>query len=153
MSSSFQSRVQWEMEIEPLLAQLIGAKDASLVLINDRLGLSLDIKDVNLGTITNRLNSINKGTLVANLNKLAGQQGNWLWTLNDLRNQSMHRGIINIKVHQNLHENVNTHKSWDERPKVSLAQTEFEVIPYFEESIKKMKNLIEDVKNNEPLLR
>jgi hypothetical protein len=153
MPSSFQSRVQWEMEIDHLLAQLIGAKDALLVLINDRLGLGLDIKEIDLGRITNRLNSINKGTLVANLNKLACQSGSWLWILNDLRNQSMHRGIINIKVHQHLHENINTHKSWDDRPKVCILQTELEVISYFEESTKNIKNLIEDIKNNEPLLR
>jgi hypothetical protein len=32
-------------------------------------------------------------------------------------------------------------------------QTELEVISYFEESTKNIKNLIEDIKNNEPLLR
>ena len=65
----------------------------------------------------------------------------------------MHRGIINIKVHHHFHENVNTHKSWDDRPKVCLVQTELEVIPYFEESTENMKNLIEDIMINELLLR
>lgn len=48
-SSSFMNRVTWEMNLECLLAHLVGSVDTLLIRINDRLSLGLNIKEVNSG--------------------------------------------------------------------------------------------------------
>ncbi|CAN5295301.1 hypothetical protein BH18THE2_BH18THE2_40310 [soil metagenome] len=156
ISSSFRLRVRWEVEIESLLAQLIGTSDALLVKINEKLNLGLPLKDVSLGMINNRLNARGNRALLADLNRLMGQRGSWLRILNDLRTRSMHKALLSIKVAHTLVENANTGQGWSEGPRVTLITdppTALEVIPYFENSIRQMRALIEDIKTSEPLLR
>jgi hypothetical protein len=97
INSSFESRVRWEAEIECLLSQLIGSKDALLMTINEKLKLGIPKKDVNLDTVNQRLNFINRGSLLYDLNRVACSKGSWFWILNDLRNQGMHRSVIKNK--------------------------------------------------------
>jgi hypothetical protein len=88
------------MDIECLLAHLIGSVDALLVRINDKIGLGLNIKNVNSGpksltVINNELDRRGKYNLLrdlieANKNKPCEEIG-WFWTLKDVRNKGMHR--------------------------------------------------------------
>jgi hypothetical protein len=149
INSSNIPRVIWEINIECLLAHLVGAVDALLVRINDKLNLGLNIKNVNSGpknlaTINNKLNGQGKGRLLQDLN-LAIKEKCWLWTLRDVRNQGLHRSLINIHVAVGGERNI-----------ISLRtdpQTDLEIIPYLEHNINRTRKLIEDILRNEPLLR
>jgi hypothetical protein len=149
INSSNIPRVIWEINIECLLAHLVGAVDALLVRINDKLNLGLNIKNVNSGpknlaTINNKLNRQGKGQSLQDLN-LAIKEKCWLWTLKDVRNQGLHRSLINIHVAVGGERNI-----------ISLRtdpQTDLGIIPYLEDSINRTRKLIEDILRNEPLLR
>jgi hypothetical protein len=144
INSSNIPRVIWEINIECLLAHLVGAVDALLVRINDKLNLGLNIKNVNLATINNKLNGQGKGQSLQDLN-LAIKEKCWLWTLKDVRNQGLHRSLINIHVAVGSERNI-----------ISLRtdpQTDLGIIPYLEDSINRTRKLIEDILQNEPLLR
>jgi hypothetical protein len=160
ISSSNIGRVKWEMNIECLLAHLVGSVDAILVRINDKLRLGQDVKYVNssptgLKAINDKLNAQGNGKLLEDLNT-AIQPKSWLWTLKDVRNQGLHRSLINIRVKVGMHDDVNTGKSWSDGYEISLRtdpQTDLAIIPYLEDSINRTKKLIEDIIQNEPLLK
>lgn len=98
-------------------AQIIGAKDALLIQINDKLNLGLPIDEVKLDQINNKLNLINKGNLLDEVNKIK-EKDSWLRSLNELRNHSMHRKMLNKQVEVGLYENVNTNTSSSSKPEV-----------------------------------
>jgi hypothetical protein len=169
-SPSFVARLMWEMKIECLLAHLVGSVDALLIRINDKLGLGLEEWEVNLSPknlrkINDELKNISgKGRLLDPLNKAIKRGDNkknppdptgWFWTLKDLRNQGIHRKLINKLAHPSFFEDVNTGESRSDM-KVYLItnpQTNLEPIPYLEDSYKKTKDLIESIINTDPLLR
>jgi hypothetical protein len=96
------------MNIECLLAHLVGSVDALLVRINGKLGLGLDIKYVNssssrLANINNKLNAAGKDKLLEDLN-MAIQPQSWFWILKELRNQGLHRSLINIHVNVGIQD-------------------------------------------------
>jgi hypothetical protein len=148
-----EGRVTWEIEIECFLFHIIGVKDSLLVQINDKLGLGINAKEVDLGKVNSELNARGKGALIADLNKAvspitSNTPAGWLWMLNELRNQSTHRSLINVQFKVEV-------GSSDE-PKVYFVidpEQKLEVIPFLEQSLKDMKDLVENIKNVEPLLR
>jgi hypothetical protein len=160
ISSSNISRVKWEMNIECLLAHIVGSVGALLVRINDKLRLGLDVKNVNssprsMKDINDKLNAQGKGKLLEDLNT-AIQPKCWFWTLKDVRNQGLHRSLINIHVRVGIYDDVNTGKTRSDTSKVLLRtdpQTDLEIIPYLQDSINRTRKLIEDVMQNEPLLK
>lgn len=170
ISSAAVPRVMWEMKIECLLAQLVGAVDALLIRINDKLGLGLKDFQVNssptrMKEINQRLNSLGKSNLLIPLNdaqdpgentKNPPKDPGWLWILKDLRNQGMHRKLINIHTVASIHEHINTAKSWSDKNRVYLImnpQTTLEIIPYLEDSIMKTRDLAATIIGSEPLLK
>jgi hypothetical protein len=147
------------MKIECSLAHLVGSVDALLVRINDKLGLGLGIRNVNSGSsmsqINQKLNDNGKGNLLTTLNE-ALEENHWFWILKGLRNQGLHRSLINIQVKVSLYDDINTGKGWSDRNKVLLKtdpQTDLEIIPYLEDSINKTKILTENIIKSEPLLK
>jgi hypothetical protein len=164
-SPSFVARVMWEMRIECFLAHLVGSVDALLIRINDRLDLGLKGMEVNRGEINDKLKNIRgKGGLLDLLNE-AIKRGDdkknppdptgWFWTLNDLRNQGMHRNLIKKHVHQCIREDVNSGSSRSESRfyLITKPQTNLETIPYLEDSYQKTKDLVESIINTDPLLK
>jgi len=141
------SRVRWEAETECLLSQLMGAKDALLVRINENLHLGISPKNVNSGTVNQALNLLKRGELLDDLNRLACSDGSWFWNLNELRNIGTHRALLNIRVDMAYEPHRIT---FIIRPDLV---TDIEVIPYLADSIKKMKDLIESIIIKDPLLR
>jgi hypothetical protein len=145
---SIQSRVHWEMEIECLLAQLIGSIDALLIQINRKLGLGLDEKSIYsnervVNMMNEKLNAKGKGGLLADLQS-AVASGEWLWTLRDLRIQGLHTNLLNMHFRRGITENVSLRIH---------PQTDLEIITYLEDNINRIKNLIYDVIKNETSLR
>jgi hypothetical protein len=154
-------RIYAEMEIDCFFAQIMGAKDSLLVQINEKLKLGLPIDMVELGLINNKLNSINKGNLLEGLNKIT-QKDSWLWLLNELRNHSMHRKMLNKQVKVGLYENVNTNTSSSSKPEVYFlvnprdekkAPMDKPVILYLQESLQNMKDMIGNMRNKDTLLK
>jgi hypothetical protein len=161
----------WEMKMECILSHLIGSVDSLLLRINDKLGLGMKIKDVSsspssISEIKNRLNKRagGKSNLLIPLDSVLDpgsdsssplKDPGWLWTLKDLRNQGTHRNLIPKLVRVSLSDDLNTGTGWSDKTRVSLKtvpQTDREIIPYFEVSIKKTNNLIDDIIKKEPLL-
>jgi hypothetical protein len=68
----------------------------------------------------------------------------------------MHRKIINVHTHASLVEDVTRAQDPFAINKVSLItepQTDLEVIPYLEDSLKKTRDLIGTIIASEPLLK
>lgn len=66
------------------------------LLINDKLNLGLQIGEVSLGQTNSNLNLINKGNLLDEVKRI-NDKDCWLWLLNELRNHSIHRKMLNIE--------------------------------------------------------
>jgi hypothetical protein len=143
-----EGRVPWEIEIESFLYHIIGVKDSLLVQINDKLQLKLKEREVGLRNVKMILNTIGKGALLADMKIFESGNDGWFSRVNKLRNQSTHRSLLNLKF------SVTVGSS--NEPKVYFVggpADELEVIPFLEQIVKNMKDLIERIKNTEPLLK
>ncbi|MGH9982468.1 MAG: hypothetical protein ACRD8W_00750 [Nitrososphaeraceae archaeon] len=136
------------MEIECLLAQLIGSVDALLIRINSKLGLELDEKliysnESTVNIINNKLEAEGKGRLLNDLQN-AVEPKEWLWTLRNLRNQSLHANLLHMHFRRGVIENVSLKTD---------PQTDLEIITYLEDNINKIENLINEIIENETSLK
>jgi hypothetical protein len=80
----------------------------------------------------------------------------WLWILKELRNEGMHRDILKVQTHASFVEDITRTTDPFAITKVHLMtdpQTDLEVIPYLEDSLKKTRALIGTIIANEPLLK
>lgn len=101
-------RLNSEQEIDCFFAQLIGAKDALLVHINEKLNLGLKVSDVDLENINIELKKVDRQYLIDELNKLSSDDKKWLWLANELRNYTLHRNMLKKHVAVGFEENLNT---------------------------------------------
>jgi hypothetical protein len=154
-------RLDAEMEIDCYFAQIIGAKDSLLVQISEKLGLAIPLREICIDSVYDNLKTIKKEHLLVDL-KMASKKGSWFWLLNELRNHSIHRAMISKRVKTQIHEDVNTDTSRSDKPEIYFLVNPLDnykspmskqVIPYLEESIQQMKDLIEDLRNKESLLK
>jgi predicted transcriptional regulator len=68
----------------------------------------------------------------------------------------MYRNLLNIHVVHTIEENVNSGTSSSNKAQVffvSDPDKKLDIIPFLENSLQNMKNLVENIKNKEPLLR
>jgi hypothetical protein len=96
------NRIYAEMEIDYFFAQIIGAKDSLLVKINEKFDLNIPINEVNLDTVYRKLKRIGRGDLLLDLKRMADDKESWFWLLNELRNHSIHRNILNNIILNNI---------------------------------------------------
>lgn len=139
-------RLNWEIEIEELLFHLIGAMDSLLVRINERLNLKLEIRKVTPINVCKKLRLKKRNDLIKELWDLLNPRNpvrSWLKILTDLRNTGTHRSIINVSF-----AGGNTRITFAEDPKSDL-----EIIPYLDDRIQRMRELIDSIISKEPLLR
>ena len=139
-------RLNWEIEIEELLFHLIGAMDSLLVRINERLNLKLEIRKVTPINVCKKLRLKKRNDLIKELWDLLNPRNpvrSWLKILPDLRNTGTHRSIINVSF-----AGGNTRITFAEDPKSDL-----EIIPYLDDRIQRMRELIDSIISKEPLLR
>ena len=148
------TKVRSEIEIEDLLAHLIGAIDALLVKINTKLNLDIDEDKVSLTTVKKKLEDKERLDLINDLIKLDDDKRSWYWQLKELRNIGTHRKIINVRVSVSLFENVSTGKGFSGPTRIYFkdSDTDLELIPYLEDRIQKMQALVESIINKESLL-
>ena len=139
-------RLNWELEIEELLFHLIGAMDCLLVRINERLKLGLEDRMVNAINVCKKLRLKKRNDLIKELWELINPHNpirSWLKILTDLRNTGTHRSIINLSF-----TGGGTRITFVEDPKSDL-----EIIPYLDDRIQKMRDLIDNIIRKDPLLR
>ena len=139
-------RVNWELEIEELLFHLIGAMDCLLLRINERLKLGLEVRKVTAINVCKKLRLKKRNDLIKELWDLVNPHNpvhSWLKILTDLRNTGTHRSIINVSF-----AGGDTRITFIEDPKSDL-----ELIPYLDDRIQRMRDLIDNIIRKEPLLR
>ena len=139
-------RIDWELEIEELLFHLIGTMDCLLIRINERLKLGLEIRKVTAINVCKKLRLKKRNDLIKELWDLVSPNNpvrSWLKILIDLRNTGTHRSIINVNFAEG-----NTHITFVEDPKSDL-----EIIPYLDDRIQRMRNLIDNIISKGPLVR
>lgn len=151
-------RVDVELEIDCFFAELIGAVDALLIQINEKLGLGLGIEEVNSGSVQSRLNSNTKHIdLLEELNK-ASAYDKWYWRLREFRNHTLHRAALKrvTAIHAFTDKPSEVRLVRKQRMAdgnmLDYVMTE-EIIPYFEKSIKQVRDLIGKIRTKEPALR
>jgi Cthe_2314-like HEPN len=145
------TKVRSEIEIEDLLAHLIGVIDVLLARINKKLNLGITEDKVCLTTVKKKLERLD---LIKDLIDLDDDKCSWYWKLKEFRNIGTHRKIINVNVSVSLFENANTVKGSSAPTRIYFkdSDTDLELISYLEDRIQKMEDLIQTIINKEPLL-
>lgn len=121
-----QMRINLETEIDCFISQLIGVIDCLLAQINNKLGLGIPLHQISVDRVMSELYSkTNKIDLLIELNE-ARQYGKWYWSVIELRNHSLTTSF-------------------------DLSTRNPDLISFLEECFSRVKALIKDVKNKEPL--
>jgi hypothetical protein len=136
-------RLSAEIEVDCLLSQMIGTVDSLLIEINDKLELGISIDKVEMVTVlSGLLAKTNKIELLEDLDN-ASQYGNWYWLVKQLRNYSFHSSLILMPANS-------TRLYLPRMPTSSVNDsTSIELIPYLEQSLNKLKKLIENIRMKE----
>ena len=147
------NELQTEMDIDCFLVQILAAIDALLIQIDIKLELGIATEKVDLDTIRSALNARTKNiSLVTELHK-ASEYNNWLWRLKEFRNQTMQRPAV--QVQDNFFKNIKDISS--ELPTKSTAvpgeYLNEDLIPYFKESVRRVRQLVNSIRMKEPLLK
>ena len=140
------ARLNWEIEIEELLFHLIGAMDYLLVRINERLNLKLETRKLTAINVCKKLRLKKRNDLIKELWDLSNPRNpvrSWLKILIDVTNTGTHRSIINVSF-----AGGNTRITFVEDPK-----SELEIIPYLDDRIQRMRDLIDNIIRKDPSLR
>lgn len=138
-------KVNAEIQIDCFFAQIIGAKDALLVQINEKEKLGLRLDKVNLRTLNSKLNTNKKKEILRELNDLSCDKKSWYWLLIELKNHSMHREMLSKDVSM----------SFFDKPHVAFLVNPLDkdrkpmgksVIETLEESLQSMRELIDRIR-------
>lgn len=149
-------RVQSEMETDCFLAQIVGAIDALLVQININLGLGIAIEKVDLSTVQSALNSGTKNIDLLTELYQASSYDNWFWLLKELRNQSMHRTMLQRTQDYDSSTDKTKISISKQRTKFTVNPSDFihkELIQYFQESIQRVRDLVKTIRMKDALLK
>ena len=138
-------RILWEMTSENLLFHLVGALDTLLRRITEQYHVKIDTpRDFTIKKIYRKLGS--KQDLIKDAYDLVDsslyRDGSWLTVLFNLRNSGMHRAILNLGFSASSKE-------------VSIVgvREPIAAIPYLENAIQQMKDLITGIVNKDTSLR
>ena len=146
------NRIYAEDELDCYFAQIINARDALLMLINEKLLLNLLETNVIVDSINHKLKSKNKKYVLKELNDLSSNHTSWFWILNELRNKSIHTSILNKQAVASMSENTNDNTSSSNVKNYFLLPPDYkdpmqkEIIVFLYDSIEEMRKLIENTK-------
>jgi hypothetical protein len=145
--------IRMEIEIDCFLAQLLGTLDCLLLLINTKLELGIASERVDLATIQSALNARTKNIgLLTDMHQASAHNG-WLWVLKEFRNLTMQRPS---KDAQYLLFDVINSSTRDYQGKTILPSDEpinKNLIPYFQQSLQRVRELVNSIRMKEPMLR
>jgi hypothetical protein len=159
---SSKERLLWEIEIECFLFHIVGVSDALLHKINDK--LTLNKKRIKISDISKKLAKLNERGLLAHLENL--HHNNEFCILRDLRNQCTHRKLINVLfrvgsdkaavsfiVSPKTKLELTTHLLKDIDEEFKNIDDRLEIIPFLDEGLATVKNLVQCIMDNESRLR
>jgi hypothetical protein len=131
-------RTSIEMEIDSFIFQMIGTVDSLLFKINNKFRLSIPDDSIEIDKVQSALSAETKSfDLLNDLNE-ANQEGNWYWTIKQLRNYSLDNSLISQDAFELL---------------ANYTKTNMKLIPYFEQSLNHLEKLIENIRIREPMLQ
>jgi hypothetical protein len=139
--------VQAELEIDCFLAQILGAVDCLLTLINTRLELGIAIGKVDEATVQSALNARTKNISLLTELSQASEHNGWLWILREFRDQTMQRPS---KEAQALLFDVRTASIMSKDPKDLINKN---LVSYFQQSVNRVRELVNSIRMKEPLLK
>ena len=123
------ARVRAEMEIDSLIAQMIGTVDSLLFRINDRFQLTgIQSDRIEIPRVISGLSAQSDGIELAKKLQDANLQGGSYRRFKDLRNYSLSGSLLS-------------------------AEASLDVIPYFEQTLVQLKEFIKNIITNEPILQ
>lgn len=146
------NRIYAEDELDCYFAQIFGARDALLMLINEKLNLNLSEKKVYVKTINEKLESQNKKHILKELNDLSCDTTCWYWILNELRNRSIHRNMPVKSTAVTISENINDKTSSSSVKNYFLLPPDYnnsmdkEITVFLTLCTERMKKLTENIK-------
>jgi hypothetical protein len=162
-------RIQAEVEIDGFLCEIIGAKDALLQEINQRLRLGLAVHKVDLGSVNKEITWRGLSPSITSELNIITQPCYWLWKLNEYRNHSVHRSMIVRFIRRELDETIHLTNNQavptpelaraEPAPKTYLVQdprdpnsgqSDVEVIPYFRDCLQKMSDIVGRTRSSLP---
>jgi hypothetical protein len=130
-------RMNVEMEIDSFLYQMIGTVDSLLFKINDTFGLMIPSDRIEIDKIQSALSAETKSIDLLNQLDNANQYGNWYWAIKQLRNYSLGNSLIAPQAPEVL---------------ANYTKTNTKIIPYLEQSLDYLEELIESIRKREPEL-
>jgi hypothetical protein len=131
-------RISMEMEIESFISQMIGTVDSLLFKINNKFRLSIPADSIEIDKVQSALSSETKSFDLLNDLDKANQEGNWYWTIKQLRNYSLDNSLISQDAFELL---------------ANYTKTNMKLIPYFEKALNHLEKLIENISIREPMLQ
>lgn len=148
------ARMEVEIDVDCFLSQLVGAVDSLLFQINERLDLGIPADRVNFANVQSSLSAKTKKIdLLSGLDE-ARQHGNWYAVLSELKNKSSQRNILKLVplTYESPKEELSFLKI---RYPAQGSDDVFDLdtIPYLENSLQQVKNLISQIRAQEPLLQ
>jgi hypothetical protein len=144
------ARIPAEMEIDSFLDQIVGAVHSLFVQIDEKLDLGITVDQLDFGRVQSALSAKTKKIgLLSDLDR-ARQQGSWYWHLVELRNCSMRTSFSKILV-EGPDPAIIYFKTDPRDPEGSSAM-DLEVIPYLEQCLSSMEQLIDRIRSSDPML-
>lgn len=145
--------IQLEMEIDCFLAQILGTLDCLLLLINTKLELGIASNRVDLATIQSALNARTKNiSLLTDMNRASAHNG-WLWVLKEFRNLTMQKPSKDAQYL--LIDDIPT-SAKDYQNETIQPSDEFinkNLIRYFQQSLQRVRELVNSIRDKEPILK
>jgi len=145
--------IRMEIEIDCFLAQILGTLDCLLLLINTKLELGIASERVDLATIQSALNARTKNIgLLTDMHQASAHNG-WLWVLKEFRNLTMQRPSKDAQYL--LFDDIvsSTADSQSETIRPSDESINKNLIRYFQQSLQRVRGLVNSIRMKEPMLK
>lgn len=145
--------IRMEIEIDCFLAQILGTLDCLLLLINTKLELGIASERVDLATIQSALNARTKNIdLLTDMHQASAHNG-WLWVLKEFRILTMQRPSKDAQYHLfgDIVSSTKDYQSETIRPSDQYMIKN--LIRYFQQSLQRVKELVNSIRMKEPMLK
>lgn len=145
--------IQIEMEIDCFLSQIIGTLDCLLLSINTKLELGIAAKRVDLATIQSALNARTKNiSLLTDMHQASAHDG-WLWILNEFRNLTMEKPSKDAQYLLTDEYDTLTRDYQYKTIQPSEESINKNLIRYFQQSLQRVRELVNIIRDKEPMLK
>jgi hypothetical protein len=145
--------IRMEIEIDCFLAQILGTLDCLLLLINTKLELGIASERVDLATVQSALNARTKNIGLLTDMHQASEHNAWLWVLKEFRNLTMQRPSKDAQylLFDDIGSSTKDYQSETIRP--SDESINKNLIRYFQQSLQRVRELVNSIRMKEPMLK